>query len=624
MRRRRGGGVGPSLGLALASLVTRKASVVVGASLAALLALPACGTDRPDRPPERPPRLRPSPPAGLPAPPGATATPPPRPASSGLVAGAPVADPTPAPGQRDREPNDGPEAAIPLAPGQQAVGFLDPPDPDEPLVGDQDWYVVEIPGARAPVASPGSAIVRAELTGASDLDVVLEWMDGTGASPRVLARADVHEKRPGPELLPALRMVPGRAYFRVREAWYKGQPRTGSARPYGLRVLVSPWEPGVEAEPNDAAATAGTVPWGRAAQGTFGHARDLDLWRLELPEDAAGKQLLVSLTGVAGVAPELTLSWGDDAPPVLDGRAEAGHGVRLRAVMVPDGARALLVAAQARSGAAPALAYTLRAELEAPAEGALEREPNDSALLATPLTLGGGEGEAPEAAILGFVDASDDVDHFRLALARPATLHASLSPPLEADLELLVLPVGGDGPRWQVDEGRAGAAELVRGLGLEAGEWDLVVRGRRGSFDAHRPYRLEVSLGDPEREEAEPNGDRLDLGVKALGPASGHKGWLFPAGDRDCWKVESRATGQDRVPVTLAIEAPPDLALALHVYDPDGVLVGAPNDVPKVVPGATEATFTYAFGAGTYTVRVSASEQGRADPRAPYHLKVLD
>ena len=472
------------------------------------------------------------------------------------------------------------------------------------------------------VPPPNPALGRVTLTGASDLDVVLEWVaPRRHGKPRVIVRADVHERHPGPETLTALKLPPGRAYFRVREAWYRGHKRTGSNLPYHLEATLAPWREGTDAEPNDQPADAISLAFGALGEGTIGYTDDVDLWRVPVPPSAVGRAVQVEVGRVAGRSLWAVAKLQGAKLPLRKGGGAKGGPVHLRALYIPREAGPKPPPLEVRVSAdAPALdsIYTIRVSAEPidPSQDALEAEPNGTRALANLLPRGFGE-----RSIAGYIDSLGDVDVFRLELAEDATLRATLSPPMDTDLDLSVSSAAVDGPRSKpihAHRGGPGAREELRGIGLTPGTWYVRVQGhRRRGFDGQHPYRLQVGLdASTAGAEREPNDQRGDAGVRPLVPGTPEHGWIFPVGDGDWWRLDVGGAPAGSI-TTVRFRSPPGLAMIVLLHDEGGVLR------TKTEPTAGEGTLTYFLQPGVYFVRVKAAARRAANPEAPYELELL-
>lgn len=200
-----------------------------------------------------------------------------------------------------------------------------------------------------------------------------------------------------------------------------------------------------------------------------------------------------------------------------------------------------------------------------------EREPNDRAVDAQPLT--------PGSPIDGLIGAGDDVDHFLVdAAAIPAeqVLAVTLLPPAEVRIELAVVRPS-DGSELGAWRGTEPGAELrVRDIARPAeGETGLLLvvrsawipaekgKSRRGS-NPRAAYTLETKVmpGAPDLE-VEPNEDAAHATTIDLAQPK-RTGYLSPKGDADWWTftldapsiVRADVSGVERVDLRLALIDP--------------------------------------------------------------------
>jgi hypothetical protein len=499
-----------------------------------------------------------------------------------------------------QEPNDDRATAQPLPLGVPTAGYIS--DGAEPSEGDQDWFVLTIPGDTP-------SILSVNLEGPSDLDVVLEWMAATprGKRDRALIQADVVRKRPGDELLGNLRVSPGLVYLRVRSAWYRNAPRKGSQEAYSLTADIHPWADTIEAEPNDVEADAVTGTFDRPARGTLGHVGDRDVWRIPVSAPA-GTRLQLILSRITDVKVETSVHWQSQGGTVIRTKARKGDGVTLRNVAVPERADPVLVVTlHAVAGAAPRSAYDLLLTPEVPSEHALEAEPNDIARLATPLSLG--------VQFSGYLDRKDDMDYVAIAVIDATTVRATLTPSKNTRATLDVIRPDGTTALTRKGEA-AGASVSVLGLGLTPGRWLTRVQG--APHDALQPYTLKVEATTTQSSEREPNNIGTSTTLKPLLSKTPSTGWIHPAGDLDFWALE-RPEERGAGIVTFQVDPPPGLRLDVTLHTLEGLEVTGRRGLTAGQPG----TFTHFLAPGRYTVRVSGSTvSGYAD--SPYTLRLLD
>ena len=514
----------------------------------------------------------------------------------------------------DREPNDTPQEAIVLAPGQTATGFIAEPDDPKARRGDQDWYAIEVKGQ-----SPMTAKVSVE--GADDLDIVLEYMDPKPRRRgryRAIVQADVIQKKPGPEVLVGLRLEPGKHYFRVRQAWYRRKPRKGSLSPYRLSHSLSPFSPRADTEPNNRPKNASEGTFDRSFEGLIGHRGDRDLWAVRLPSDMAGQRVRVHLAPFGNAM--MTLAIAAPGRPELGSAVNgtAANPIELRNVYVPEGladdARVLYVKVGARAKAASVTdpyRVTVSPETALVAGAVSEREPNDDFEIATPVTTVASASQ-PQV-FYGYIDHARDEDVFRIDLGKPANLSVSLTPPLDSDLSVHIHGV--DGHVSSAEHTARGQSEMVRGLALKPGMWHVVVKRQSGQVSTKAAYALQLELLDTAGLESEPN-DNATGPLKSLEPGKPAKGWLYPVRDRDFWAVTVGDDNQGRI-ATFRLNLPPGLVAKAGIYKADGTVLTIAERL------VANATFTHFLQSGTYHLQVWAASPTSSDAQTPYTLTLL-
>ena len=500
----------------------------------------------------------------------------------------------------DHEPNNGRDEATPLPFGAPLTGWINTlADTSE---GDQDWFVVDVPGSEP-------SILSVTLKGPSDLDVVLEWMPSIAAGKRdkALIQADVIRKKAGDEILSNLRVSPGQTYLRVRAAWYRNKPRLGSLMPYSLRAELLPWAESIEAEPNDSLEDAVLGALERPARGTLGHAGDRDVWRFPVTEDA-GTRLELKETGLPGVVQELSVRWQKIQGTTIRAKSKEGEGLSLRNLSVPDvEGPTLIVTLRALSGATPRVAYDLQLKPEASQGGAVEAEPNETPKTATPIMLG-------EKAH-GFLDRKRDRDCFWFEVDAPMSGEFRLTPPMETKAGFdLISP---DGVVVHEARGTARGAEISAfGIGLTTGRWTLRVTG--SPVEARQSYTLLAKGTEAKANEREPNDEATHAPFKAITTAEPSVGWLHPAGDIDLWSLERRESEGPGI-VTFQIDPPRGARLDVLVETLEGQEVTGRRGLTAGQPG----TFTHFLQPGSYVLRVKGS-QATSYATDPYQLRLLD
>ena len=509
---------------------------------------------------------------------------------------APKAEPKPV----RQEPNDDRSTATPLALGVAVEGHIS--RKEDPAQGDQDWFVLTVPGT-AP------SVLSVSLQGPSDLDTVLEWMAPSprGKKDKALIQADVVRKKPGDELLANLRVQPGPVYLRVRSAWYRNTPRKGSDEAYTLTADILPWAESIEAEPNEALEDAVVGTFDRPARGTLGHIGDRDTWRFPVTTEP-GTRLQLKVAGLSGVKMETEVYWRSQERDVIRTKGHKGEGLTNRNLAVPEGASPeLIVRLRATAGAAPNVAYDIQLTAEPPSEAPTEAEPNDKGRLATPMAI--------NEQLTGFFDRPSDVDHVTVEVDKAITALITLTPPRDVRGTLEVVKPDGTTALTRSADAK-GKTLSALGIGLTPGKWLLRLRGKPSNGE--QPYRLQVVPTSAEGSEREPNDESTSTSLSPLVSKGRVTGWIHPAGDRDLWTLER---SEERGPgiVTFQVDPPPGVKLDVTLNTLEGDEVTGRRGIAAGQPG----TFTHFLAPGRYTVHVTGStDKTYAD--SPYSLRLLD
>ena len=184
------------------------------------------------------------------------------------------------------EPNNTPATANAIASGRPVKGQVGKRIAVEE--SDRDLFRFRLKGG-APM------LLRAELSGLPNMELVLEVFDGTG---KKIAEADNNGVGDG-ELIPNLRLSPGEHYIGVREVWVAGRPATENVSDYyTLTASWKPIEPGRETEPDDLPSAALPLTPGQDVRGYLSRADDVDYYYVR---GDSGGTLSGEVTGVAGV-----------------------------------------------------------------------------------------------------------------------------------------------------------------------------------------------------------------------------------------------------------------------------------------------------------------------------------
>jgi hypothetical protein len=378
----------------------------------------------------------------------------------------------------EREPNDTLETAQALNVPGGVRGTLDGEV-------DEDFYRIEL---------EEEAMVSALVSGASDVDLILDVLDARG---ELVVRSDRGPKGIS-EGVPNLALEPGVYYVKIHE-FVRGRERGGErarqgpSEAYELVLERRELKAGYEAEPNDRIETASELELDRDALGFIGWHRDVDLWRVPLAGVLETDGFDITLSGVPWLTPKLELL-DPDGEVLLSREGERGQPVAIHNLAPhhalgegADGSDALyLRVSSARSN--PEEPYRLRVT-QRDLDPSSELEPNHEPHLATPLR---DELDEVEGERRGHLDRGD-VDVYRLGPS-PGTrsLYVTVEPSsgVRARVEVRI---AGEVVASSDEVGRgasatAEAAEIAAGVAAE-----VVVRGD-ASEPMGGPYRLRWSL----------------------------------------------------------------------------------------------------------------------------------
>jgi eukaryotic-like serine/threonine-protein kinase len=185
----------------------------------------------------------------------------------------------------EHEPNNAPATANPIASGRAIKGQVGKRVALEE--SDRDFFRFRVEGGEPKV-------LRVELSGLPNMELMLEVFDGTG---KKVAEADNGGVGDG-EIIPNLKLAPGEHYIAVREVWTAGRPATENISDW--YTLTATWktpEPGHELEPDDVAGAALPIAPGETMRGYLGRVDDVDYYYVR---GAAGGTLAGEVTGVPG------------------------------------------------------------------------------------------------------------------------------------------------------------------------------------------------------------------------------------------------------------------------------------------------------------------------------------
>ncbi|MBI5202970.1 MAG: hypothetical protein HY925_15370 [Elusimicrobia bacterium] len=212
-------------------------------------------------------------------------------------------------GKLEFEPNDQRSEATPFE--ADSIGGTIAP------AADADWY-------RLAAATETKVVVRAELTAAAGMDLVLQVMDDVG---NPLATVD-NMGKDQPEVLTGFG-ARSEQYLVVTE---KTGRKGDSKQTYTLSRTMTPWQAGLEYELNDSSKTAQAINPGESVDGYFAPKGDADFYEFNVYQKGA---VLLELTGVLTVRATAALFDQEDKPLAAAEAKKAGESLSLEAALEP-------------------------------------------------------------------------------------------------------------------------------------------------------------------------------------------------------------------------------------------------------------------------------------------------
>ena len=273
----------------------------------------------------------------------------------------------------------------------------------------------------------------------------------------------------------------------------------------------TPPAPDFETEPNDSPVVASpfdpaTVMHGRGVAG------DRDVIRFTVE----GEPQLWQAEATGPAMERLDWIRGDGTVLAEDRPLTSGEPARLSDLYLVPGEHLLEVVGTGE--------YAVRLTPLGPPDPDAEREPNDSAVFAEPISLS-------RSRIIGRLATPADRDVFRFSIDGPERVALELTPPADTGIDL-----GVETRRMNVAGVRSPGPGIASGLDLllGPGDYEVVLSNAGGSTGDEERYELRLTRGDPFalRDDAEPNdivehASPIDpsLDVSGTGQANGDADW---------------------------------------------------------------------------------------------------
>ena len=211
-------------------------------------------------------------------------------------------------GATESEPNDQRQDATPFV-KDAITGFIAP-------AGDVDWF-------RINPATGTKQILRADLSAVPGMDLVLRVADELG---KPLVRVD-NAGMEAPESLTGLGLSNATYYLIVSE---KTGKLSDTRHAYTLTKSLTPWQPGLEWEPNDTPETAQAVKVGESVDGYLAPKGDVDFYEFNVYQKSS---ILIDLTGLLNVRWSVELFNQDGRSIQSLAAAKPGEGVAFERVL---------------------------------------------------------------------------------------------------------------------------------------------------------------------------------------------------------------------------------------------------------------------------------------------------
>jgi hypothetical protein len=508
------------------------------------------------------------------------------------------------------EPNETRESAQALPAARPVAGAI---GPATKAGVDQDWFRVTAP------TGGSDRLLRAAITGATDLDLTLEAFDEEGVR---LVRVN-NAQLGGGEVLVNLTVAPGSTtYLRVREARRRKKdvaPTTGPVgRRYQIDFSLGDREEGEEREPNWKAELATPLAPEAEAVGYLGWHTDNDWYLVESTASVPGSRLRVELDGVDDVAAHLAIWQG--SKKLQERRGRTGRSVVLANLVLPptpegQNAEPLYVVARCGYQANVETRYSLRVLSSVPPMST-EAEPNDAPDSATELRTG--------TTLAGILADTRDHDLYRIAAGRAMHLKVTAVPPMGLDLALALVDDKG-AVVVEADNGKDRTAEVLPAIWVPARGALLRVRApRRRMVTAASSYHIKVEPVAPRPEldlEREPNDD-FEQPTSWTGSRP-MTGYLHPKKDVDHFLVQ--APGEQ---INITMTGVPKLSFKLELLQA-GVQPGQSGSgaAPLAVgsstgPGQGASLTATTTPMGRYIVKISETASASDDLRT-YQLQMM-
>ena len=496
------------------------------------------------------------------------------------------------PNLEEIEPNDSQSQSQAIADGTFLRGFIG-------AQKDQDWYKIPIP-------PDSSAILRAELTGVTGINLKMELFDSDGAE---LLDINKNKEDEG-EIITNQGLSSGVYFLRIRELWLQGRERKfNDTTAYYLHVYLSAAASDVEFESNDKAIKSSLIQSELPVRGYISPYKDVDWFKILLPK-SGNHYLELQLSGLENVDLEMAVYDPIEALLLKRNNASRGEGETILNLGINPDLDFYYISVQGGTWQSNEdTTYQLTATFRT-YKGKMEIEPNDRMVHASQIASGD--------TVRGFFDTSDDIDWYQLQCFAPhqqiARIEAFGIPKI--NLKLTVFNQNEE-QVWSVDETGEMENEIITNLGLKSNtNYFLKVENIGRSINLDEQYAIFLNVNQFSAfEEFEPNNQKDE--ATPINLDTSVRGYIHSVGDEDFYKLDlsnRRITG-----VKLTLKGMVKVNTDIALYDADLKKIAEANSRQSEETEIISAKVTPAI----YYIKVYDNDGKESNYRDQYELIVL-
>ncbi len=512
---------------------------------------------------------------------------------------------------KEAEPNNSQKEATAIEIDQKGEGYINAAD-DKADVDYWRFTLQEPAQVTITLSGLPTLDVAFSLHGSQDDDAIIKAYSNSDGEKEKLASQG--------ETYPGLKLNAGTYFVKVYQFKKNSKEKSLSdaEHAYNLTISQEPLDEAMEKEPNERQADALPLTLGEAKKGYLAVKNDADWYKIELPEDAGGKALKLSVVIPKKVKPSLKIT--TDIGEILKeigAMKDEGETMTIPVFVIKENKGPLFVELNSRWTFNNSEPYQITAELVA-LDVAFEEESNDRPVEATAIT--------ESMFIRGHIDQGKildkapwrkaDEDWFKISLPEERPVMVTLSGLEEVDLVLSLY--NGDGSeKWiTVNDNAKKEGEIIAPTLLKEALF-LVSAKNKNQFNAESPYELQIRPYEGAAKlEREPNNSKEKATVLEIG-AEGLSGWLHPKEDSDFYKIDNTAgkAGDFELKVT----GIPVVPLKASVVDEEGNEVAAKEQQMDKDPVKLSLSLEKKV---YYAVVTRGGKKALSNPRDPYVISL--